>query len=68
VGEALKRPRRSFRKTNSDDRENVVEGFENAPDAFLGLFEGENIGKQLVKVGAGARRLNGSCRGSVLRD
>ncbi len=31
-------------------RENVVEGFENAPDAFLGLFEGENIGKQLVKV------------------
>jgi NADPH-dependent curcumin reductase CurA len=31
-------------------RENVVEGFENAPDAFLGLFEGVNIGKQLVKV------------------
>ncbi|WP_049894172.1 NADP-dependent oxidoreductase [Halogranum rubrum] len=32
-------------------RETVTEGFENAPDAFLGLFEGENIGKQLVKVG-----------------
>jgi NADPH-dependent curcumin reductase CurA len=31
-------------------RESVVEGFENAPDAFLGLFEGENIGKQVVKV------------------
>jgi len=29
----------------------VTEGLENAPDAFLGLFEGENIGKQLVKVG-----------------
>ncbi|WP_049904743.1 NADP-dependent oxidoreductase [Natrialba asiatica] len=31
-------------------RHNVVDGFENAPDAFLGLFEGENIGKQLVQV------------------
>jgi len=31
-------------------RETVVDGLENAPDAFLGLFEGENIGKQLVKV------------------
>lgn len=30
--------------------ENIVEGFENAPEAFLGLFRGENIGKQLVKV------------------
>ena len=30
--------------------ENVVEGFENAPHAFLGLFKGENLGKQLVKV------------------
>ncbi|WP_332898566.1 NADP-dependent oxidoreductase [Haladaptatus sp. CMSO5] len=31
-------------------RESIVEGFENAPAAFLGLFEGDNIGKQLVKV------------------
>jgi len=31
-------------------RETVTEGFENAPGAFLGLFEGENIGKQVVKV------------------
>ena len=30
--------------------ENIVEGFENTPDAFLGLFEGDNTGKQLVKV------------------
>ena len=32
-------------------RETVTEGLENAPDAFLGLFDGENIGKQVVKVG-----------------
>ncbi|AQX54450.1 hypothetical protein A2U94_08825 [Bacillus sp. VT 712] len=31
-------------------RENVVEGFENVPEAFLGLFSGANLGKQLVKV------------------
>jgi hypothetical protein len=30
--------------------ENIVEGFENAPRAFLGLFAGENTGKQLVRV------------------
>ena len=31
-------------------RENIVEGLENMPRAFLGLFTGENIGKQLVKI------------------
>jgi NADPH:quinone reductase len=31
-------------------RENVVIGFENTINAFLGLFRGDNIGKQLVKV------------------
>lgn len=30
--------------------ENIVEGLENVPEAFLGLFTGENTGKQLVKV------------------
>ena len=30
--------------------ESIVEGFENTPRAFLGLFSGENLGKQLVKV------------------
>ena len=31
-------------------RETVVEGLANAPDAFLGLFSGDNIGKQVVRV------------------
>ncbi len=31
-------------------RETVVDGLENAPDAFLGLFSGENVGKQVVNV------------------
>ncbi len=30
--------------------ETIVEGFENTPDAFFGLFKGTNLGKQLVKV------------------
>lgn len=31
-------------------KENLIEGFENIPDAFIGLFSGENIGKQMIKV------------------
>jgi hypothetical protein len=31
-------------------RENIIEGLENAPRAFIGMLKGENIGKQLVKV------------------
>ena len=31
-------------------RETVVEGLENMPGAFLGLFKGENVGKMLVKL------------------
>ncbi len=30
--------------------ENVIDGLENAPKAFIALFAGENLGKQLVKV------------------
>lgn len=30
--------------------ESVTDGIENAPDAFIGLFEGDNLGKQLVRL------------------
>lgn len=30
--------------------ETIIEGLENAPAAFLGLFKGENLGKQIVKL------------------
>lgn len=32
-------------------KETVVEGLQNAPKAFVGLFKGENFGKALVKIG-----------------
>ena len=31
-------------------REHIVEGLENAPSAFMGLFSGANFGKMLVRV------------------
>ncbi len=30
--------------------ETIAEGFENTPQAFIGLFTGKNLGKQIVKV------------------
>ncbi|MFN0117370.1 MAG: NADP-dependent oxidoreductase [Elusimicrobiota bacterium] len=31
-------------------KESMIQGLENAPKAFIGLFSGDNIGKQLVQV------------------
>jgi hypothetical protein len=33
--------------------ESVVNGLENAPKAFIGLFHGQNLGKQLVRIAKG---------------
>ncbi len=32
-------------------KETVVDGIENAPKAFIGLFRGENFGKMIVRIG-----------------
>ncbi len=40
--------RSSFEKVKY--RETIIEGLENAPNAFIGLFHGDYIGKQLVRV------------------
>ena len=31
-------------------KESVVKGFENLPEAFLGIFDGKHIGKAVVKA------------------
>ncbi|WP_372715502.1 NADP-dependent oxidoreductase [Novipirellula sp.] len=31
-------------------KESITEGLENAPAAFIGLFDGDNLGKQLVRI------------------
>src|SRR5271166_3038736 len=40
-------------------KEDVVEGLENAPQAFLSLFRGENFDKLLVRVGDDPTRTRG---------
>jgi NADPH-dependent curcumin reductase CurA len=40
-----------FREGKITYRETILEGFENIPAAFAGLFRGDNIGKMLVRVG-----------------
>jgi NADPH-dependent curcumin reductase CurA len=31
-------------------REDIVDGLENAPEAFIGLLQGKNFGKLIVRV------------------
>jgi NADPH-dependent curcumin reductase CurA len=49
-GPALRRLSRWLAAGELRYREDIVEGLERAPRAFLGLFRGENRGKLLVKV------------------
>ena len=37
-------------------REDIVEGLENAPRAFIGLLRGENFGKRLIRVSSDPTR------------
>ncbi|WP_020534000.1 NADP-dependent oxidoreductase [Flexithrix dorotheae] len=49
-GEGIKQLAAWLKEGKLKNKENIVEGIEQTPDAFLGLFKGENIGKQLVKI------------------
>ncbi|WP_162054784.1 NADP-dependent oxidoreductase [Pontibacter pamirensis] len=49
-GHAAKELANWLQESKLQYQETVKEGFEQLPKAFLGLFSGENTGKQLVKV------------------
>ncbi|MGM8365617.1 NADP-dependent oxidoreductase [Virgibacillus sp. W0181] len=49
-GEAYSFLARSVANGEIQFEETIKDGFHNIPDAFIGLFTGENIGKQLIKV------------------
>jgi NADPH-dependent curcumin reductase CurA len=52
--EAARQMSQWLRERKIKYREDLVEGLENAPKAFIGMLEGRNIGKQLVKVAESA--------------
>lgn len=54
--EALRQMAQWLREGKLKYRETIVEGIENAPRAFIGMLKGENIGKQLVKIGEPSAR------------
>jgi NADPH-dependent curcumin reductase CurA len=49
-GEGMAQLAQWFTSGQLKHAETIVEGFENTPHAFIGLFSGENLGKQIVKI------------------
>jgi NADPH:quinone reductase len=49
-GEGLKQLTRWVKEGKLKYKETIIQGFDNLPDAFLGLFSGKNIGKMLVEA------------------
>ncbi|KAF7664456.1 hypothetical protein LDENG_00175680 [Lucifuga dentata] len=48
--ESLKRLMAWTKEGKLQYREHITEGFENMPAAFMGMLQGENIGKAIIKV------------------
>jgi NADPH-dependent curcumin reductase CurA len=49
-GEGIAQLAQWFMSGKLKHAETIEEGFENTPKAFIGLFSGENLGKQIVKI------------------
>ena len=49
-GEGIAQMAQWLKEGKIQHREDIVEGFENTAKAFIGMLEGENTGKMLVKV------------------
>ena len=47
---AIKRMAKWIKEGKIKYKEDIVEGLENAPSAFIGLMNGKNFGKLLIKV------------------
>jgi hypothetical protein len=48
--EAIQQLTKWYKEGKLINKETIVEGFENIPEAFFGLFEGTNTGKMIVKI------------------
>jgi NADPH-dependent curcumin reductase CurA len=51
MGEFLERATAWVQDGSLKYKEDLVEGLENAPEAFIGMLEGKNFGKLLIRVG-----------------
>ena len=49
-GRALQQLSTWLQEDNLEYEETIVDGFEKLPEAFIGLFEGRNLGKMIVKI------------------
>jgi NADPH-dependent curcumin reductase len=50
MGEFLERATGWVRDGSLRYKEDIVDGLENAPDAFIGMLDGRNFGKLLIRV------------------
>ena len=48
--EALQQLAKWIKQGKLNYLEDIVDGLENAPEAFIGLFDGKNFGKLVVRV------------------
>jgi NADPH-dependent curcumin reductase CurA len=49
-GEGIAQMAQWLKEGKIQHREDIVEGFENTAKAFIGMLQGENTGKMLVKM------------------